>query len=264
MGSWLHSLVFTGMVFIISPLSPPFALSLSLPSSSNSTLPFGFRGYFLSLPRFTSLLLSGLGFLSILLKFYKITKTLHNGTKKNIPRISQRRSLASPSTRVRQRLLLMLLSQISLALPRSYFLMDMHVAALWRANWKGVLSILNIANFPLYRFVIMCSQLLASGGVMLAFGPVFAPFVGALFPGKEGWPFPLVETRRPLSLEGTTCSKDISSWGLNLWESVRFLHQVTLSVEASAPPQADWIGNVPSWASGHLSSIPPSFAMTNS
>ena len=168
--------------------------------------------------------------------------------------------MASPSARV---LLVLRLFQISSALPRSCLLYDKHVTAMRRLHWKGVLSTLNPSDIFLFRFIFMCSRCLVAGGVMLAFRPVFAPVAGALYPGKEDWPFPLVETRQPLSLEGLTHSKDISSWGLNLWESVRLQNPVTLSVEATAPPQADWIGNLPSWASSHLSLPTQTLVTTN-
>ena len=111
----------------------------------------------------------------------------------------------------------------------------------------------------------MFSRLFVAAGVMLVFGPTFAMVALTLIPGKENWPFSPVETRWPLSSEGTTSSKDVSSWSLNLWGLLaRSTPNCTSSVEAYASPQAEMEEILPSWTSGHMSAPLASQATTNS
>ena len=188
MGSWLFHIVSTGMVFFfISPLSPLFALSFCFPPLSNSALPFGFWDLYFSSFYIFGLLLLLSGYASFI-RTYKIAKTLTKFKKELPPRITRRRNIASSSTRARQHSLLVLkLLQVSSALPRTSMLSDKHVDAMRHFNCHGVLSVFDLADRSVSRFVIMCSWFLVAGGVILAFGPGFASAAGTLYPGKEDW-----------------------------------------------------------------------------
>ena len=121
------------------------------------------------------------------------------------------------------------------------------------------------ADTHLVRYSYMFSQWWVAAGVMLVFGLVFAPAATTLIPGKEGWPCSSVETRRPLSYEGLTCSDDVSPWSLNLWGLLcHFTCLTTLSAEASVPPQAFLEDNTPSWTSGLMSTVLFPLVMANS
>ena len=111
----------------------------------------------------------------------------------------------------------------------------------------------------------MFSRLVVATGVMLVFGPMFAVVALTLIPGKENWPFSIVETRQPLSTVGATCSKDVSSQSLNLWETIkRSFLCLSLSVEATVSPQANKEEILPSWTSSHMSKLCCTTVTTNS
>ena len=84
------------------------------------------------------------------------------------------------------------LMQISSALPQFSYIKDKHVLASRRMLLTGVPFLQLIINLPAFRLGLMFSRLFVAIGVMLVFGPMFAPVAAALFPGKESWPFSLV------------------------------------------------------------------------
>ena len=263
MGSWSPPPVFyTGLAFLlIAPLVRHFApsLLLSSPFSSNSVLPFGIRD---SCSLLLAILLYVCLFCSVLTITRKITKTF---VKSTISHRSARLSLASPSTHARlcAKHVLMLL-QTSLAYSWHYELTCGNTSPLWIFAFKGIFTLLKLADTRFYSMGFMMIQCVFAGCVMLVFGPVFAPAVAAIIPGKEVLPYSPVETRWPLSPEATTCSEDVSLWSLNLWKCpFGFYYRSPSSVEAFGSPQATGKQSSASCTSGSLSTSFPQLARTN-
>ena len=158
------------------------------------------------------------------------------------------------------------LLQISFAYSRFQFIPVDKQSATWHTMLTGSFKLIFSAYTIYIRFGLMTSQCLIAAGVTLVFGPVFAPVVFTLAPGKRSWPFPLVETRRPLSNEDMICSKDVSLLGLNLWKHLSFGYNKELpsSVEASASSQAILRNVMSSWTSSHVSNVQHNFTTANS
>ena len=238
MGSWPLLLgFFIGWLSSISPPLRCFAPSFLSPTSAISVFSYGLEALPSSSPCSAMFLLHGL---SLLTSAHILKNRKKTFEKSFITRKEFRRSLASPSTRrLHHARLVLELLQITSALPRFLFISAKHVVASRRGCLTGMHSYCHIADTFFVRICFMFSQVAVHMGVTLVFGPMFAADALPLIPGKEGRPFPAFETRRPLSLVGTTCFEDVSCRGLNLWGTLtRPSVWWFPSAEATVPPQA--------------------------
>ena len=250
--------LFAGLVFFTSPLSSLFAPSF--PSHLSSIVLYSDNGLFLCLFLLLVLLLWIVSGTLFFKSFKSLTKTLKYDktlTKRHIFRIS----LASPTTHARHAAILMLmLFQVNLAYSRHQASHDQS----WSFMFSGIFRSIVSAHKNYIRFVIMTSQWALAGGVMLVFGPVFAPVVAALAPGKGVLPSAPIETRRPLSPEENSSFYDVS-W--NRFPCYRqFLpcnREAPTSILALDLPQANMDNKASSWTSSHMSTINNLFATDN-
>ena len=158
-----------------------------------------------------------------------------------------------------------MLLQISSAYSRHQHVSSDRPSNRWTDAFSGIFGLMFATDMQYIRPGFMVIWCACAVGVMLALGPVFTPVVTTMIPGKKGLPFPPVETRRPLSLEDTISSADVSLRGLNLWKCSLFeCNGLPSSAEAVVSPQADVVKIKSSWTSGRMSSSHFNLAMANS